>query len=79
MSEWIPAVVTGIGAFAGLASALGYGFKKMVDLLGDELKAQRSESESMRNDILSKIEKHMSESQKDRERCRCWREANISG
>ena len=73
---WEGAVITGLGAFCGLAGALGYGFKKMVDLLGDELKAQRAECESIRCDIIVKIEKHMAESQKDREKCRCWKEAN---
>lgn len=72
---WETAVITGLGSFCGLASALGYGFKKMVDLLGEELKAQRAESEAVRYDVLAKIEKHMAESQKDREKCRCWKEA----
>lgn len=74
---WETAVITGLGSFCGLAGALGYGFKKMVDLLGEELKAQRAESEFFRCEILAKIEKHMAESQKDREKCRCWKEAQV--
>ena len=36
----------------GMAGALGYGFKRMVDVLGDELKYQRK-------DVSSKIDQHI--------------------
>lgn len=74
---WETAVVTGLGAFCGLAGSLGYGFKKMVDLLGEELKAQRGEVNCSLESIENKLDKHMTECQKDREKCLCWKEAQV--
>ena len=48
----LDSVAAGIGGMVGMAGALGYGFKRMVDVLGDELKYQRK-------DVSSKIDQHI--------------------
>lgn len=75
MGGWEGAVITAIGAFCGLAGALGYGFKKMVDVLGEELRSERVEMESIRTDIVGKLDKHMLECARDRQVCKCWKES----
>jgi hypothetical protein len=45
-------VACGIGGMVGMAGALGYGFKRLVDVLADELKYNRK-------DIAGKLDQHI--------------------
>jgi len=53
------AIVAGVGGFVGMAAALGYGFKSLVDVVGGQLKLQNSVIHGMENDIADRLEQHM--------------------
>lgn len=48
-----------VAAFATLGAALAYGFKRLVDLLGDELKAQRREGAGVLSGLDHKLDQHI--------------------
>lgn len=56
MTDLIPAIGAAVGGMVGMGGALGYGFKRLVDVLGDELKYQRK-------DIATKLDKHIDDCQ----------------
>lgn len=62
MTDLIPAIGAAVGGMVGMGGALGYGFKRLVDVLGDELKYQRK-------DIASQLQQHI----KDCNECRADR------
>lgn len=67
------AVVAGIGGFVGMAAALGYGFKSLVDVVGGQLKVQNQVIHNMESDIAKKLDDHI-------EDCRdCQRRSLLGG
>ena len=52
MSDLTIAISSAVGGMVGMGGALGYGFKRMVDVLGNELKYQRK-------DIAAKLDQHI--------------------
>lgn len=59
--SWEPAVMSGVGGMVGMGVALGYGFKKLVDVVAVQLYAQNEENKAMRVDISDKLDKHIND------------------
>ena len=53
------AVLAGIGGFVGMATALGYGFKLLVDVVAKQLGVQNRVISDMHHDISLKLDGHI--------------------
>ncbi|OYV99484.1 MAG: hypothetical protein B7Z62_00340 [Deltaproteobacteria bacterium 37-65-8] len=53
------AIVAGVGGFVGMAGALGYGFKLMVDILGKQLAVQNNVISGLEAGIIEKLSSHI--------------------
>lgn len=60
----LDAVAAGVGGMVGMAGALGYGFKMLVDVVGKQLGAQNASIEKLETGISLKLSQHMSDCQK---------------
>ena len=52
-------VLAGVGGFVGMAGALGYGFKCMVDVVAKQLTVQNAVIHNMQYGIVDKLDRHM--------------------
>lgn len=59
--SWEPAVMSGIGGVVGMGAALGYGFKRLVDVVADQLSEQNNEIRAQRQEISDKLDQHISD------------------
>jgi len=60
----VDAVAAGVGGMVGMAGALGYGFKMLVDVVGKQLSAQNASIEKLETGISLKLSQHISDCQK---------------
>lgn len=61
MSELLGVVGAAVGGMVGMAGALGYTGKKLVDLLGDQLKAQNNVIGTLETTIKGDLKQHISD------------------
>jgi hypothetical protein len=66
------AVAAGVGGMVGMAGALGYGFKLLVDVVSKQLGFQNDVITDLKKDIGDKLDIHMDECKKDRDMCACF-------
>lgn len=52
-------MIAGVGGFVGMAGALGYGFKLMVDILGKQLTVQNTVISGLESGIQGKLDDHI--------------------
>jgi hypothetical protein len=52
-------IIAGVGGFVGMAGALGYGFKLLVDVVGKQLKVQNGMIEDLHHGIKYDLESHI--------------------
>ena len=57
--SWEPAVMAGVGGIVGMAGALGYGFKLLVDALSKQLSFLINELSAERLQLSDKLDRHI--------------------
>lgn len=60
----VDAVAAGVGGMVGMAGALGYGFKALVDVVSKQLVAQNDTIQKLEMGISDKLDIHISECRK---------------
>jgi len=70
MSDVITAVGAAVGGMVGMGGALGYGFKLLVDVVSKQLTFQNSVITDLKTGIEDKLEIHMEECKKVRDKCK---------
>ena len=64
MTELAAMVTAGMGGMVGMAGALGYGFKLMVDILGKQLTAQNEVIHGLETGISADLKAHRDDCRK---------------
>ena len=77
MSDVITAVGAAVGGMVGMGGALGYGFKLLVDVVSEQLTFQNSVITDLKTGIEDKLEIHMEECKKDRDKCKCYNSKDV--
>lgn len=55
----IDAVAAGVGGMVGMAGALGYGFKMLVDVVSRQMTAQNQSINNLETNISSQLKEHI--------------------
>jgi len=59
MSDTVTAVGAAVGGMVGMAGAMGYGFKLLVDVVGKQLGVQNKVIHGLQTDVSDKLDKHI--------------------